>query len=98
MALNGLVEFPPLFSRTKADKREENPGDLTSTLIGVGSCSDLRRRLGESFVLDKALVFGEYIFSARYNFSAKFSLELFTLSSNFLRLVWRNVTALLQKN
>ena len=59
LALKGLV-FPPEFSRTKADKRDEKPGDLTSTLIGVGSCKDLRLRLGESeFVLDKALLFGE---------------------------------------
>ena len=73
LALKGLV-FPPEFSRTKADKRDENPGDLTSTLIGVGSCKDLRLRLGESvFVLDKALLFGEYIFfSSEFNFSAKF--------------------------
>ena len=31
LALKGLV-FPPEFSRTKADKRDENPSDLTSTL------------------------------------------------------------------
>jgi len=61
--LNGLV-FPPEFSRTKADNLDENPEDLTSTLIGVGNCKDLRLRLGESeFVFDKALLFGEYIFN-----------------------------------
>jgi hypothetical protein len=81
LALKGLV-FPPEFSRTKADKRDEKPGDLTSTLIGVGSCKDLRLRLGESeFVLDKALLFGEYIFfSSEFNFSAK----NFCLKSEFL--------------
>ena len=67
-ALNGLV-FPPEFSRTKAESLEENPGDLTSTLIGVGSCKDLRLRLGESeLVFDKALLFGEYILNFVHNF------------------------------
>ena len=81
LALNGLV-FPPEFSRTKDDNLDENPGDLTSTLIGVGNCKDLRLRLGESeFVFDKALLFGEYIF----NFS---SFQMFRQNFFFFLLIW----------
>ena len=70
-SLLGLASlgFPP-FSRIKVERRDENPGERTSTRIVVESCNDLRRRLGEPVRLWVSrvflVVFGENILNALF--------------------------------